>query len=426
MTAILSAEDPSAPTGALNLDDTSAYERDIVERQIKLGDALCVVNTIEAIGDAVERTPDGMSIPAARALVTALEHLCSIDFGYGFEANTKLTMPAFEEFSTYRARKQASMEALAEIKEYGKKVWAWIRKMLSDIIAYIKKIFNVQKAKQRKLETMIEEETKAAKEARTLTITHTHDGFKDKATMIRLAINGEFHGGASTIAGFREHHELMTKLENGFLRIEADVLKYLDSAVKTIFVSGKSYSSHIDNAMIAVTAPLSGHYIQNKRELPSGVRTFETPLVFGGMSVYREAVVGQAVLENETLKTSVAATTGVKEAILPEVAPYLEIDDIELGLRMVKSRWQSANAYVNKLADAADDLTNLERMVGRIASDNTDNDMVQRRARRVLFVLHTYLDTRRVFAGSLVNYGHTVSAAMLNYCSKSTSSMKEA
>jgi hypothetical protein len=137
-------------------------------------------------------------------------------------------------------------------------------------------------------------------------------------------------------------------------------------------------------------------------------------------------VVGQAVLENETLKTSVAATTGVKEAILPEVAPYLEIDDIELGLRMVKSRWQSANAYVNKLADAADDITNLERMVGRIASDNTDNDMVQRRARRVLFVLHTYLDTRRVFAGSLVNYGHTVSAAMLNYCSKSTSSMKEA
>ena len=425
-------EEPASETeGASDAVDASINGDEIIERQEELGDAICVAQTLDAIGEQVDKAPDGFSVPATKALNAALEHLCNIDFG----DQTTFSMIAVEEFSTYRARRVASMESLEKIKEFGLKVWEWIKKLIKDIIASIKKVFNVQKTKVKKLELAISdalvvaEKAKAAgaysspDKAHTLALKYDAPGFRDKVTMRMLSTHGRFNGGAEVLSDFKKHTELMGRLENGFLRIEEDVIRNLETAMRNIFQSGKEYSRAINGALVAVTAPLSGHQIPNKRELPNGVRTYETPLVFGNESIYREAVVGEAELTGDILRTTLGSTSNTHDVQYPEAAPYLTISEIESGLHAARDRVSINSTYINKLLDAADSLDSLESLVGKIAIENTENDMVQRRARRILSVVHAYLDTRRVFANQLVSYDHAVTAALVNYCSKSNLSV---
>ena len=421
-------DEPASETEAANeLIDTDVSGKEIITKQEELGNALCIANTLEAVCDEVSKAPDGVSPSVGRALTTALEHLCNIDFGDGVGA---LGLPAFEEFSTTRAQKNTALESIEKIKEFGKKVWKWIVNLIKDIIASIKKLFNIQTAGLKEQESIInlaiekadvvrKEVIHAPVETKTLAIGYTPEGFRNQVAMHRLSTNGRFVGGQETVISYVKHHELLCKLETGFLRIEADVIKNLQSALKNIFVSGKAYSQAINAALVAVTAPLSGHQIANKRELPPGVRTFETPLIFGGMSIYREAVVSQVELENEILHTSLEVTSNMHAAQLPESSPYLTMDEIERGLKDARTRTATNLQYVDKLTNASDELSSLEKLVGKIAYENTDDAHIQRRARRILQVIHVYFDTRRVFANSLVSYSKAVTAAYINYCTSS-------
>ena len=419
-------EPASSTEAASEAVDSSIGEEEIIRQQAELGNAICVAETLEAIGVEIDKAPDGVSAPMGRALSLAVEHLCNVDFG----DDTKLSLPAFEEFSTYGAQRNASMESMAKIKDFSKRVWEWIKKLIRDIIKSIKKLFGIQNAKQKVQEVEIDsaiEEARTAKEKErtsphketTVAIGFTPDGFKDKVTMRRLSTNGRFVGGGETINSFKHHHELLVKLENGFLRIDKDVVDNLEAAMRNIYVSGKEYSRVINLAMVAVTAPLSGHHIPNRRELPDGVKTFETPLVFGGMSIYREAVVADVELSNDSLRSSFDVSSNAHDTKLPESAPFLQIDDIDAGLKLARARCVASRSYINKLEDAADALSRLEYRVGKIAIESVGNEMAQRRARRILQVVHAYLETRRVFANSMVSYSHAVNAAMVNYCVKS-------
>jgi len=420
--------EPAAETEAAStLINTTEGGEEVVCEQEELGNALCVAETLDAIGEQVEKAQDGFSVSATKALNTALEHLCNIDFG----DNTKFHMVAVEEFSTYRAKKQASMESLEQIKEFGKRVWEWIKKLIKDVITSIKRIFKIQTLKQKQVKFEINSALDVAEKSKgagvytdpakkqILALKYDAPGFKDKAAMLRLSTHGRFMGGQETITDFKKHHEHMSKLENGFLRIESDVIRHLESAMRNIFTPGKDYSRFVNAAVVAVTAPLSGHQIPNRRALPDGVRTFETPMTFGNMSIYREAVIYDTEIDGDVLRTTFAATSGTHDPQLPEAAPFLSIGEIEQGLHAVRERWASTEHYVSKLLDAADNLESLEKMVGKVAIENTDDKMIQRRARRILSTIHAYLGTRRVFANALVSYNHAVMMSLVTYCSKS-------
>ena len=124
-------------------EESTVNELDLIKQEDDLGRALTVANTLETIAQEAMLAKEGMSPSAAKALAIAVESICK-----NIVPDSELKIITFEELTTIRDKRNATLEALDAIKDFGNKIWDWICKMMSMLIDKIKSIFNRKKSKE--------------------------------------------------------------------------------------------------------------------------------------------------------------------------------------------------------------------------------------------------------------------------------------
>ena len=415
--AIASSESSHEP--ALEPYTPESEQAHLEKEQNHIEQALQTVVTLDGITTVMESMSDGLSPSAGKALMLAVEHLCS---NY-MEHHGKIKLPAFEEFSTKNHQRETALESMEVIKEYGAKIWDMIIKAFEAIIAFFKKIFNRQSKVNKDLikeaETVQEHVREHA--AKPVTEAPPKDrptSYSSMAVFAALQINGKVPEGKVLVQETLNHFRLMKQFDYAFSLTESTVLKLLNTAIKAIHKEGPNFSDAINACQSEICTNNLGRLAKNQHaagDLGQGFSLYEAPFIFGGKSVYRTGITGAATVTGESIRFFIADSYGAKNEYDIEPLPFLTGDVIDEITRLTKERVVSLKRVLDTRDQNCDTLEKIKRNLIQIRDNNSNSERVARRAKVMFHVVSIYFRYRDVMSCRLLNQDQKVCKALLSY-----------
>ena len=432
---ILSSSE-SSHEPALEPYTPESEEAHLEKEQNHIDQALQTVVTLDGITSVMESMADGFSPSAGKALMLAVEHLCS---RYTIQ-HGKIKLPAFEEFSTKNHRKETALESLEVIKEYAFKIWDMIVKAFDSIVAFFKKIFNRQTKVN---EELIKEVDTIQKEVHKSQSTNTHTNTpanthtstkrqtislakeKTVSSMVvfsALQINGKVPEGSVLVQEVNNHFKLMKQFDYAFSLTEGKVLKLLSIALKEIHKDGEAFQNAINEYKSEISTNNIGRIARDQHaagDLEPGFSLYEAPLIFGGKSVYRTGITSAVPLTNDSIRFFIANSFGASTDYEIEPMPLLPGDAISEITDSTKTRVLSLSRILEQREQNNDMLEKIKRNILQIRENKSNRERSARRAKVLFHVINIYFKYREVMSGRLLNHDQKVCKALLSYVNSS-------
>ena len=440
---ILSSSE-SSHEPALEPYTPESEEAHLEKEQNHIDQALQTVVTLDGITSVMESMADGFSPSAGKALMLAVEHLCS---RYTVQ-HGKIKLPAFEEFSTKNHRKETALESLEVIKEYAFKIWDMIVKAFDAIVAFFKRIFNrqtkvneelikevdtiqkdVRKSQSTNTQTNSHTNTPANSNTHSATNTHTNSLAKEKtvSSMVvfsALQINGKVPAGSVLVQEVNNHFKLMKQFDYAFSLTEGKVLKLLSIALKEIHKDGEAFQNAINEYKSEISTNNIGRIARDQHaagDLEPGFSLYEAPLIFGGKSVYRTGITSAVPLTNDSIRFFIANSFGASTDYEIEPMPLLPGDAISEITASTKTRVLSLCRILEQREQNNDMLEKIKRNILQIRENKSNRERSARRAKVLFHVINIYFKYREVMSGRLLNHDQKVCKALLSYVNSSLS-----
>lgn len=434
---ILSSSE-SSHEPALEPYTPESEEAHLEKEQNHIDQALQTVVTLDGITSVMESMADGFSPSAGKALMLAVEHLCS---RYTVQ-HGKIKLPAFEEFSTKNHRKETALESLEVIKEYASKIWDMIVKAFDAIVAFFKKIFNRQtKVNEELIKEVdtIQKDVRESQSTHSSANTHTHSSTntstntqtnslakeKTVSSMVvfsALQINGKVPEGSVLVQEVNNHFKLMKQFDYAFSLTEGKVLKLLSIALKEIHKDGEAFQNAINEYKSEISTNNIGRIARDQHaagDLEPGFSLYEAPLIFGGKSVYRTGITSAVPLTNDSIRFFIANSFGASTDYEIVPMPLLPGDAISEITASTKTRVLSLSRILEQREQNNDALEKIKRNILQIRDNKSNRERSARRAKVLFHVINIYFKYREVMSGRLLNHDQKVCKALLSYVSSS-------
>ncbi len=425
------ASSQSSHEPALEPYTPESEEAHLVKEQNHIEQALQTVTTLDGITAVMEEMGDGMSPAAGRALMIAVEHLCST---YSLQ-HGKIRLPAFEEFSTKRHRKETALESMAVINEYVGKIWEIIVNAFNAIITFFKKIFNKQTKVNKELIKEAEDIQKEVREGKKepaatastpATVVAPAEPkeltVSSRSVYSTLQINGKVPEGKALVQEMHNHFKLMKQFDYAFSLTEGTILKLLNSAIKSIHKDGPGFQEAINACQSEFCTNNIGRIAADQHaagDLDHGYALYEAPLIFGGKSVYRTGIIGTASLTGDSIRFFIADSHGAKREFEIEPMPVLTFDIINELTASTKERVVSLVRIMNQRDQNCDALDKIKHDIIKIRDNKNNAERSARRAKVLFHVINVYFEYREVISSRLLHQDQKVCKALLAYVSLS-------
>jgi len=407
----------------LPIEDSTSEVKALDAEVRNLTDVSATADSLNSISQALEGySPDHVRKASTRALNSAVQGLLATTLTDA----SKPTLMALEGhlgYTTVADQRRVSLENLESIKATFKAIWKKILEILARIAAWFKKIFSRQTLRTRNLQTRAQKVEEAVKAGPQVPPTKPVEPIVDNKINRRLTVKNHQITPSDLLHSVRQHTSVMLHMYQQFAVLERNGLMAISDALQHMGRNQEAFEASLEHAYKLAMDSDAGHERVAGEKPFKAASVFETELIFGGQSYFREMSVDResGVIPMAAMRAYLARSSDIPVLNTFEdkgVAP-LNSSQIDQVHSILKGYLQTRSHGDNASGIFASKLDAIRQKLQNISDSAMEQEGANKNLRLVRQVVNSYISILSASRGTLRSYDDLTLDAIMTYTEKS-------